>query len=251
MSRLIRYCTYVFDRYNVLPVVLVVVVKGFSSIKFEQQFDTNSNHTHLLEIECKCWAKSCSFISPNSIKEHIKENPMDPLVALAYYMTSQSQRLESLVYNTDPIVQLLYAISSKAAPKGGTGIEKAVMMNEFLEETESKLQKIIGLEDEDPGVIVKKSHPYVEEVLNDIENQKRKFKDDDFEPTGSQMDRNTKKYNPDDYLFIEALSEAGKYKNWKTIYDKGKSKGLFQSYTSPNTLKSSYYQAKKRTKNSK
>jgi hypothetical protein len=66
-----------------------------------------------LEIKCKFWAKSCYFISRNSIKDHIKENPMDPLVALAYYMTSQSERLASLLYNIDPAAQLLYAIQER------------------------------------------------------------------------------------------------------------------------------------------
>lgn len=66
---------------------------------------------------------------------------MDPLVALAYYMTCQSQRLESLTYNTDPTVKLLYAITNKIITKGGAKIKKTVMMNEFLEDTESKLQK--------------------------------------------------------------------------------------------------------------
>jgi hypothetical protein len=56
-------------------------------------------------------------------------------------------------------------------------------MNEFLEETKSNLQKIIELEDEDPGVITIKRHSYFKEVLNSIESQKRKFKDDDAEPT--------------------------------------------------------------------
>lgn len=102
------------------------------------------------------------------------------------------------------------------------------------------------MEDVELDVIIEKSNIYVKEVLNSIKKQKRKFKDDDSELTGTQEDQSTKKYSSDDYLFIETISEPGKYKNWKTVYDQGKSKGLFQSYTSSNTLKSSYYQAKKR-----
>ncbi|KAG2230814.1 hypothetical protein BDF21DRAFT_468488 [Thamnidium elegans] len=90
---------------NASPPILIEiqnrVVKGFSSIFFEEQFNTNINCMHLLEMKCKRWAKSCDFISPKSIKDHIKENPMNPLVALAYYMTCQSQCLESLTYNTE------------------------------------------------------------------------------------------------------------------------------------------------------
>jgi hypothetical protein len=157
MSRLIRYCTYVFDRYNALPVVLVIVVKGFSSISFGEQFTTNINHMHLLEMKCQCWARSCNFISAESIKVHLNKNPMDPLVALAYYMTCQSQSLESLTFNTDPTVKLLYTITNKMITKGDANIKKKVMMNEFLEDTESKLQKLIGLEDIEPDVLIEKS----------------------------------------------------------------------------------------------
>ncbi|KAG2235193.1 hypothetical protein INT48_003537 [Thamnidium elegans] len=224
MSRLIRNCTYVFDRYNVLPVALVIVVKEFSSVSFEEQFNININHIG-----------------------HIKENPMNPLVALAYYMTCQSQSLKSLAYNTDPTVKLLYAIANKMVTKA----EAKIMTNEFLEDTESKLQKIIELEDVEPDVIIEKSHMYVKEVLNSIQNQKRKLKDDDSELTGTEDNQNIKKYSSDNYLFIETISEPGKYKKWKTIYDQGKAKGPFGPYTSSNTLKSSYYQAKKCINNNK
>lgn len=63
--------------------------------------------------------------------------------------------------NTDSIVQLPYAISNKVITKGGAG----VIMNEFIEETESKKQEIIELKDED-GVMIKKSNSYVKSFNN-------------------------------------------------------------------------------------
>lgn len=128
MSRLIRYCTYVIDRYNALPAVLIIVVKVFSSISFEEQFTVNINHMHLLEMKCQCWTISCNIISAKSMKVHLNKNPMDSLVALAYYMTCQSQSLESLTFNTDPTVKLLYAITNKVVTKGDANIKKTVMM---------------------------------------------------------------------------------------------------------------------------
>lgn len=64
------------------------------------------------------------------------------------------------------------------------------MMNEFPEDIESKLQKMIGLEDLEPDVIVEKSNIYVKQVLNSVKKQKRKFKDDDSELTNTQEDQN-------------------------------------------------------------
>lgn len=70
-----------YERYNVLPVVFVIVVKYFASITFETEFVTD-NSEYLFETECKYWAKKCYFISAKSIKEHVKQMPMNQLVAL-------------------------------------------------------------------------------------------------------------------------------------------------------------------------
>lgn len=114
------------------------------------------------------------------------------------------------------------------------------MVNQFLEDTESKLQEIIELKNVEYEALSQKSNTYVKEVLNNIEEMKRKFEDVD----GAQEDQNTTKYSSDDYSFIETISIPEKHKNWESIYDEGKSKNLFQSYTSPSSLKSSYFQAK-------
>lgn len=60
------------------------------------------------------------------------------------------------------VAKLLYVITNKMVTKGGAKIKKkTVMMNEFPEDIESKLQKMIGLEDLEPDVIVEKSNIYV------------------------------------------------------------------------------------------
>ncbi|KAI9362670.1 hypothetical protein BD770DRAFT_440625 [Pilaira anomala] len=46
----------------------------------------------------------------------------------------------------------------------------------------------------------------------------------------------------------EQLLEPGKRKSWEKKFNEGKAKGLFTSYTSSNSLKSSYHHAKKREK---
>ncbi|KAI7899102.1 uncharacterized protein BX663DRAFT_439840, partial [Cokeromyces recurvatus] len=54
MSRLIQHHTYVFDRYIIYcPLRYFFFFFFFLNINFEQQFDINSNRTHLLEINCK------------------------------------------------------------------------------------------------------------------------------------------------------------------------------------------------------
>jgi hypothetical protein len=83
-------------------------------------------------------------------------------------------------------------------------------------------------------------------LLETIEAEKRKPVDVDVYKVKQKQ---RKKHAADDFKFIETYSEINKTKNWKKIFNEGKSKGLFDSYTSANSLKSSYHHAKKRLKN--
>lgn len=73
-------------------------------------------------------------------------------------MTSQSQYLELLTVNT---VELIYIVPNKVIPTGGTRVDKTVIINQFPEETESKLQKIIELEDEAPSIMIEKKKQFI------------------------------------------------------------------------------------------
>jgi hypothetical protein len=55
-------------------------------------------------------------------------------------------------------------------------------------------------------------------------------------------------YTTEDAQFIESLSKPGKNKDWKRIFNKGKVEGLFRSYKSSDSLKSSYYHIQRRKK---
>lgn len=92
MLRLINYCANVYDRYEVLPVVLVFVVEKFSNTIFEESFVEKANAPYILETQCEHWAKSANFVSAKSIENYI-QGSMDPFVALAYFTSSQAQNL--------------------------------------------------------------------------------------------------------------------------------------------------------------
>lgn len=109
MMRLINYCASVYDRYEVLPVVLVFVVKWFANTTFEEKFVKKANTPYTLETQCEHWAKSANFVSAKSIEDYVQD-PMDPFVALAYYTTSQAQNLEFLTFASDVTVRFLYSM---------------------------------------------------------------------------------------------------------------------------------------------
>lgn len=58
-------------------------------------------------------------------------------------------------------------------------------------------------------------------------------------------------YIMEDAQFIESYIQPGKRKDWRDIYDKGKSNDFFKSYSSSNSLKSSYYNIQRRKKQKK
>ncbi|KAI8637098.1 hypothetical protein BD408DRAFT_486451 [Parasitella parasitica] len=241
MIRLIQYCTRVYERFQVLPVVLVFVVVKFSSKEFEQKFVPKVNTPYLLETACEFWAQEVNFISAKSIENHIKVG-MNQLVALAYFTTCQSASLSLLEYAGDSTVRFLYSICKANMKKKGDG-----ELVEIIDQSTEQIRKAIGL-GEDPILTAEKCKGFAENLLETIEVQKRKLVEM-YELNAEASQKQQKKYIAEDYKFIESSSEPGKRKKWKKIYDEGKAKGLFISYTSSNSLKSSYHHSKKREKN--
>lgn len=101
-----------------------------------------------------------------------------------------------------------------------------------------------------PHCPARKDQDLAKDFLGLIEGQKRKLnkeRDDENE----QAETPPNKYTPEEFLFIQSMTQPNKSKKWKKIFDVGKAQGLFGSYTSANSLKSSYYRAVKRVKKQK
>ncbi|KAI8359885.1 hypothetical protein EDC96DRAFT_595833 [Choanephora cucurbitarum] len=111
-------------------------------------------------------------------------------------------------------------------------------------------QEIIEIQDEDPILMLEKAKNFAKEFLGIIEGQKRKLSEE-YELDLQSLEAQKKKYTADDFQFIESMSVPNKPRNWKKIYDAGKIKDLFNSYTSADSLKSSYHHAIGRAKKQK
>ncbi|KAI8637001.1 hypothetical protein BD408DRAFT_354547 [Parasitella parasitica] len=244
MLRLINYCANVYDRYEVLPVVLVFVVEKFSNTIFEESFVEKASAPYILETQCEHWAKSANFVSAKSIENYIQDS-MDPFVVLAYFTSSQAQNLKSLTFAADSTVRFLWSICQKNMMKKNQN-----ELYQVLDQATNKVQEIIEIQDEDPILMLEKSQNFAKEFLGIIEGQKRKL-NEEYELDLQALEAQKKKYTTEDFLFIESMPEPNKSKNWKKIFNAGKIKGLFNSYTSANSLKSSYHHAVKRTKKQK
>lgn len=116
MNRVINYSLSAYRRYKVYPIVLIFAIKGFSSIEVEEEFIV-ADKKPFLEIESKFWARKCFLVSSNSILEYIGQSPMDPIIAMGYFLTSNAVSLTSLEYRFDPTVRLLFQISKDLTMK--------------------------------------------------------------------------------------------------------------------------------------
>lgn len=133
MSRLINYSLFAYHGYKVYPIDLVFVIKGFSSVSVEKEFIVASEKP-FLKIESKFWTKECLLLLAKSILGYIGQSPMDPMVAMGYFLTSGAVSLGSLEHQLDPTVRLLYLISKELIMRGSVTKDKdAESMESFLE----------------------------------------------------------------------------------------------------------------------
>ncbi|KAG1049658.1 hypothetical protein G6F43_008029 [Rhizopus delemar] len=105
MSRLINYSLFAYHGYKVYPIDLVFVIKGFSSVSVEKEFIVASEKP-FLKIESKFWTKECLLLLAKSILGYIGQSPMDPMVAMGYFLTSGAVSLGSLEHQLDPTMKM-------------------------------------------------------------------------------------------------------------------------------------------------
>lgn len=156
-SRVISYSLSAYRRHKIYPIILIFAIKGSSSVEVEEEFIV-ADEKPFLEIESKFWAKKCLLISSKSILEYISKSPMDPMVAMGYFLTSNAMSLTSLEYQFDPIVRLLFQISKDLAMKESDPKNIFVdSMEPFLENIKRKIEDDVDKDDKIPVKAVKKN----------------------------------------------------------------------------------------------
>ncbi|KAI9355222.1 hypothetical protein BD770DRAFT_324206, partial [Pilaira anomala] len=238
----INYCANVYERYEVLPIMLVFVVGKFANTTFEKKFVRKANTPYILETQCVHWAKSVNFVSAVSIQDYIRDS-MDPQWCWGNQRQSQAQSLESLTFASDLTIRFLYSICRRNIKK-----KDQSELRQAYDQAINQVLKIVELPAENPAQMLEMSKNVAKELLETMQHQKRKlYSEYDLDQQTLQTEQ--QKYTAEDFQFIEIISKPNKSKNWKDIFNKGKAKDLFNSYTSANSLKSSYHHAVKRAKN--
>ena len=128
---------------------------------------------------------------------------------------------------------LLASTVKGIVPKEGNDMIYESNTRHIVNQAKRTLEKIIEENDNHETNSQKKIKNYAKERLLSIEQLEKYLGD-------SEQSDATNKYAIEDIKLIESLSEPGKNKKWKEVFDKG----LFKSYKSSDTLKSSYYHIK-------
>lgn len=246
MLRLIKSGSNIYKRYKALPIVLVIVTKSFSSAEFQDEF-TPSADGLLLETFCKFWAKKCYMLTADAVSNDFQKAKLNPMAALGYFTTLHTMTQVPKQHWRDPTLALVSRIVDDIlAKKDNDNILKSDTKY-FLDQVKRHLDEIIK-DNKNQGTGSKtKTVNHAEEGLISIKQIENDLEDNN----SSEGEVNDPKmYTIDDAEFIDSLSKPGKRKKWGEIFDKGKAIGLFKSYKSSATLKSSYYHIQKRNKTS-
>ncbi|CAO3702167.1 unnamed protein product [Rhizopus stolonifer] len=243
MFRLIKYSSETYSRYKVLPIVLVVATKSFAA-SFEEKFTISPNRC-LLEASSAFWAKKCLLLSVNTISDHFVNATIDPMDALGFFLTRHKLSKLPEHHRTNATLMTLSSIVKEILSHDEDKIKKIDtiyqlnqakrLLQEIVEETEcqgecsSKKAKKNAKE----GIL------FIEQVEKDLKHGEKKKEDT----------TSTSKYTNEDAQFIENMTKSGKRKDWRYIFNQGKKNGLFRSYKSTDSLKSSHYHIQKRKQN--
>ncbi|KAI7894556.1 uncharacterized protein EV154DRAFT_414891, partial [Mucor mucedo] len=112
MKRAVTYCIQATNRYDIDPIILIICVdKLYQDI---HQHMKPSTLPGVFSYFSQPWAQKCYLISKESIKNNMTI-PLDPMVALGAFLTSNSTSLSNHHFKDDPPwAQKCYLISKES-----------------------------------------------------------------------------------------------------------------------------------------
>lgn len=108
MKRSIEFCLQVNQKFNIDP-ILVLLCTDKISLSVKNILSINLENPQWQQLRNIFWAEKCLFIFKNSIENNSveKEQYFDPLVALTWYLASNSKEMNwELRKRTDSTIQL-------------------------------------------------------------------------------------------------------------------------------------------------
>ncbi len=164
------------------------------------------------------------------------------MAALGYFPTLHTMNQVPQQHWRDPTLVLAFHIVGDILAKEDNDIIYKSDTRYFVSQVKRNLEKIIEKSKDQGTSSNRKTIIHAKEGLFSIKQIQKDLEDNDRSEGESD---NPKQYTTEDDVFIETLRKPGKRRKWREIFGKGKVKGLFKSYKSSASLKSSYYNIQK------
>lgn len=231
--RLIKYGLSTMKQHSASPVVLVIVIHNITT-EVVDLLISSKKQPYLFELPCHGWAKSCYVLNASSISAHISQTVLNPLVALGHFLIQQKLSLRHIDRNDDATIQLLYAIAKELfGDDSQNGPKTADVLQQIHDQC--TMAKTVLCEDVSNISSQKRTLACLDQVLHIINQQES--------TTASAI--GTSDSGSADWQFVEKYHNDHGAFNWQTIFELGKAKNLFKSYSKWTSAKSAYYRQKK------
>ncbi|KAI9262624.1 hypothetical protein EDC94DRAFT_659483 [Helicostylum pulchrum] len=258
LHRVVGYCGKVYEEHGVVPVVLIVVVKKIRDI-IMRKATKDTTHPFLFKLPCFPWAKKCFFISTESIRDHLTEIPLSPLVALGAYFTSQKTSILDHSLGHDPTIQMLYNLSQRIFEN--IAVNENTTLDDLLslcQKSDLKIKEGIKALEESTGTSAnKRAVDCLNDGLEIVKSYSFKYMSNELSPATSPASSPVPSPVPASSPELEPSSRNWEFvhnyiqslgnerMNWNACFVECQRQGVLSNYTKPSSLKNAYQRWKK------
>ncbi|KAI8394263.1 uncharacterized protein BYT42DRAFT_609993 [Radiomyces spectabilis] len=194
------------------------------------------NIPFLLEISCdNNWAKSCYILNASSIADHLQHTPLNPLVALGHFLIQRKRSLRDVARNDDITVKKIYNIAKGMFGDNLQHDSDTDVLQEIYDQCNEARTALC--EDVTDVTSRKRTIDCLDKIINMINDQQEA----PTTPTANKPNNSDAK----GWEFAENYRKDHGAFNWESIFQLGKTKGLFKSYAKWTGAKSAYYRQKR------
>ncbi|KAI7854958.1 hypothetical protein BDC45DRAFT_535087 [Circinella umbellata] len=273
IRRLQQYCSHVYNQQgDIDPVVLTLCVETVRT-ELANDFENSEVASFLKVLPSKYWAKNHFILAPITIQAELNDpnKQLHPLVALQYVFQKQACSLQSLEFQHDPTVKFLYSLAKDALDHQVSQHQETVdVLVDVCTETKNQFKRILDALDEDSEGGYKRARAYASAGVLYSETCSQKYKIQSSEDTsmpeppelpegvkastGREPIQVLRAIEPEqvksDMQFIDEFVEdwlkTHNRISWAECFSEGKKQGYLQNYRNKDSLKSTYYELKKK-----
>lgn len=262
MARAVQNCLNVFNRFHILPVLLIFCINKIESKALESQFTPKSDKPFYLETPSNHFAEFCYLVTKDCIDRYVDDvdGNMNPIVAFGHFLFSDQQSIIGIDRWDDLTILKLYSIA-KDVMDNGTNVDTAegiTALSTICKATHDQFAKISKNIASNP----ERAYRYSEAGRIYSENLKRKYdqlcesstSDKSLTPMEEPTDTmnlshgTQKPYVSSVVTFVENFkkSHVGRM-NWSKCWEAGRKEDFFQEYGNGSSLKAVYSKAIQKT----